>query len=406
MPFAIWISVLALLTAIAPLAIDTYLPAFPDMAAELGTSPSGVQLTLTAFLVGLALGQLVIGPLSDGWGRRVPLLVGTVVCAVASLAVAIAPSVEVAIAGRFVQGFGGAAGIVLSRAIIVDSTRGSRTASLFSLLMAIGGVAPVVAPLLGSVLSGAVGWRGIFVVLAGLAVLMLVGVLTSIPETLPAARRRSGGLRRTGRDLVAVLRRPRYVGYTLAFALAFTSMFAYISGSPFVLQDVLGLSRGGYAAAFGANAAGLMLTSVLSSRLVTRVRPRRQLVTGMLSMVVSTAVLLVVVLAGAPRWPVLVLLFLSVSGLGLVMGNAAALAGIEAADLAGTGSALLGALQFGIGAAVSPLVGSSAVAMATAMVTVAALGAAALLLTRGAQAVTDEGPGPRPSGGEPGPDPG
>lgn len=381
-PIGLWISVLALLTAIAPLATDMYLPAFPEIATDLGTSASGVQLTLTAFLVGLALGQLVIGPLSDGSGRRRLLIAGTAVCAVAGVAVALAPTVELAVAGRFVQGFSGAAGIVLSRAVIVDRTSGNRTASLFALMMTIGGVAPVVAPLMGSGLVGLIGWRGLFLVLAGLATLMLVGVLTTVSESLPVERRRSGGLTRTLRDVGAVLRRPAYVGYTLAFALSFTAMFAYISGSPFVLQDVLELSSGGYALAFAANAAGLVLTSTVSARLVGRFAPRRQLVTGLAVMVVATAALVVVALSGAPRWPVLVLLFVSVSALGMVMGNAGALATAEVADVAGTGSALMGALRFGLGALVSPLVGSSASTMAIAMVTASVLAAGALLLAR------------------------
>lgn len=381
-PLGLWICVLALLTAIAPFATDMYLPAFPAIAADLGTTASGVQLTLTAFLVGLATGQLVIGPLSDGWGRRRLLIAGTAVCAVAGVAVAFAPTVELALAGRFVQGFSGAAGIVLSRAVIVDRTSGPRTASLFAVLMAVGGVAPVVAPLLGSALVGVIGWRGLFLVLAGLAVVMLVGVLTCVDETLPVDRRRPGGLARTVGDVGSILRRPVYVGHMLAFALAFTAMFAYISASPFVLQDVLHLSRGTYALTFGANATGLVLTSVLSARLAARVPARVQLRIGLATMVVATAALLAVALAGAPLWPVLALLFLTVSALGLVMGNAAALATAAVADVAGTGSALLGALQFGLGAAVSPLVGSSATRMAVVMLTASVLAAAALLLIR------------------------
>ncbi len=381
-PLGLWISVLALLTAIAPLATDMYLPAFPAIANDLGTTASGVQLTLTAFLVGLAVGQLVIGPLSDGWGRRRLLIVGTAVCALAGVAVALSPGVEFAIVARFVQGFSGAAGVVLSRAVIVDRTSGNRTASLFAVMMAIGGIAPVVAPLMGSGLVGVIGWRGVFLVLAGLAVVMLVGVLTSVPESLPAERRRTGGVTRTVRDIGAALRRPAYVGYTLTFALAFTAMFAYISGSPFVLQDVLHLSSGGYALAFAVNAAGLVCVSMVSARLTSRVSPRRLVITGLAIMVTATAVLLVVALTGAPRWPTLALLFVTVAALGLVMGNAAELASAQVTDVAGTGSALLGALQFGLGALVSPLVGSSATTMAIAMVTASMLAAAALVLTQ------------------------
>jgi DHA1 family bicyclomycin/chloramphenicol resistance-like MFS transporter len=190
------IVVLALLTAIAPLATDMYLPALPTMVGDLGSSASGVQLTLTTFLVGLALGQLVIGPLSDQFGRRGLLIVGTVVCALAGVACAFAPSAGFLVAARFVQGFSGAAGIVLSRAVIADRASGERAARLFSLMMVISGVAPVVAPLLGGSLVGAVGWRGIFWILAGVAVVMVVGVLSAVPESLPVERRQRGAWRR------------------------------------------------------------------------------------------------------------------------------------------------------------------------------------------------------------------
>lgn len=377
-PLALWISVLALLTAIAPLATDTYLPALPAVAGDLDTTAATVQLTLTTFLVGLAVGQLVIGPLSDGWGRRRLLLAGTVLCLVASIACAFAPTVAVLVVARFLQGFGGAAGVVLSRAVITDRTTGDRTAKLFSLMMAINGVAPVVAPLLGSSLFDAVGWRGIFLVLALLTLVMVVGAAATIPETLPAELRTGSGLRAITTDIRSVAGRRLYLGYAFAFALAFATMFAYISGSPFVLQDTLGLSTGQYALVFGANAAGLVMTSVLSGRLTVRLDPRRQLVGGTTALAVLSVALLVVVLVGMPRWPALVVLFLAVSSLGFVLGNGAALAAAEVRDVAGTGSALLGALQFGLGAAVSPLVGSSPLLMAVIMV--AASGLALLIL--------------------------
>lgn len=372
-PLALWISVLALLTAVAPLATDMYLPALPRVAEELGASASAVQLTLTTFLVGLALGQLVIGPLSDAWGRRRLLLGGTVLCLVAGLACAFAPTVGWLAVARFLQGFGGAAGIVLSRAVIVDRTAGHRTVRLFAVMMSINGIAPVVAPLIGSGLLGIGGWRGIFVVLAVLAALMTAGVLLAIPETLPPERRTTGGLAATARDIGSVLRRPRYLGYTLSFALAFSTMFAYISGSSFVLQEHLGLSTTAYAVAFGVNAGGIVLGGLLSARLVGRVRPRRLLEVATAVLAASAMGLLIVVLSGTPLWPTLVLLFVSVASLGFILGNGSALAQLEVRDIAGTGSALLGATQFGLGALASPLVGSSPLAMAVVMVTASAL---------------------------------
>lgn len=281
--------------------------------------------------------------LSDGWGPRWLLVAGIAICAVA-LAQAQAPNVEFAVAARFVQGFSGAAGI--------GGT--NRTASLFTVMMAIGGIAPVVAPPMGSGLVGVIGRRGVFLVPTGFVVVMLVGVLTCVPESTPAERRRPGGVTHRVRDVGAVLTRPAYVGYTLSCALAFTAMFAYISGSPFVLQDVLHLSSDGYTLAFTVNAAGLVAVSTLSARLSSRLAPRRLVVTGLAIMVTVTAAL-----------------FVTGAALGLVTGNAAAPASAQVTDVAGTGSAQFGAL-------VSPLVGSSA----TTMVTASVLTSAALALMR------------------------
>ena len=392
------ILVLALLTAIAPLATDMYLPAFPTLAGELSASASSVQLTLTTFLVGLAVGQLVVGPLSDRWGRRRLLLGGAVVCALAGAACAVAPNVEVLTTLRFVQGFSGAAGIVLSRAVIADRSHGTTAARLFGIMMIIQGVAPVVAPLLGGGLVGAIGWRGVFWVLAALTTVMVVGVLLAVPESLPASARQSGGLAELGRNARSVLSNRRYLGYTLGFALSFTTMFAYISASPFVLQNVLGLTMLQYSVAFAINAGGLVAASSTSTALLGRFGPERLLRAGMTVMVVASGLLFLVVLAGVPMWPTLILLFVVVSSLGFIMGNATSLAAAEVPGAIGTGSAVLGALQFGLGAVASPLVGlageNDAMPMAVTMLVVA-LGAALALLTMTRQRrVSEEHPGP------------
>lgn len=386
-PDGLWICVLALLTAVAPLATDMYLPVLPRVASELGAPASGAQLTLTAFLVGLAAGQLVIGPLSDAHGRRRLVLAGTVLLLLASVASALAPSIPVLVAARFLQGFGGAAGVVLSRAMISDRTTGVRTVRLFSVMMAINGIAPVLAPMIGSAIGGLVGWRGIFVVLAALALLMLVSSALAVGETLDPGARSTGGLRRTFADMGTLLRRRRFVGYLLAFSAAFAMMFAYISGSPFVLQQTLGLSPTQYALAFGANATGLTVANIVSGRLASRIAPRRMLVTAVGLLVALCAALTAVTLLGAARWPVLILLFAILATLGFVMGNGAALATGEVRDRAGTGSALLGATQFGLGAVVSPLAGANPVAMAVVMLVAVSVSALALaVLTRGPHA--------------------
>jgi MFS transporter, DHA1 family, multidrug resistance protein len=180
-----WLGILALLTSVAPLSIDMYLPAFPAMAAEFGTSASTIQLTLTTFMVGLGLGQLFIGPLSDRFGRRPLMLAGTLVCIAAGAACALAPNIALLTGFRFLQGFSGAAGVVLSRAVISDRARGATAARYFSIMMIINGVAPVVAPLIGGSLVGYIGWRGVFWILTGLAVAMFLGVIFVLAETHP-----------------------------------------------------------------------------------------------------------------------------------------------------------------------------------------------------------------------------
>lgn len=379
---------LALLSATAPLATDMYLPGLPIMSESLGTSTVGIQLTLTAFMAGLGVGQLVVGPLSDGWGRRRLLLAGTVVLALSSALCATAPTVEVLIAARLIQGFSGGTGIVLARAVIADRSRGNEAARLFSIMMIIGGVAPIVAPLLGGVLLGPIGWRGIFWVLTGLAVVMVVAVLTVVPETLPPERRHSGGLATLARNFGAVIGNRRFVGYAATFALGFGAMFSYISASPFVVQEVLGMTPGQFSLIFAANSVGLVAGNIVNTRLIGRFEVRNLLRYGVAQMLAAGILLVLAVLvADTARWLVLPLLFLVVSSLGFVMGNATALAQGQVPKTAGTGSAVMGASQFGLAALVSPLVGlggeDTALPMALAIAISAALSMTALLtLTR------------------------
>ncbi|GAA0257874.1 multidrug effflux MFS transporter [Cryptosporangium japonicum] len=350
--------VLALLSAIAPLATDMYLPGFPTMADELSTDAASVQLTLTTFMAGLAIGQLVIGPLSDRWGRRRPLLVGAAVCVLASALCAAAPNVGALIAFRFLQGFAGAAGVVLGRAIVADTVRGAAAARIFSVLMTIGGIAPVVAPLIGGALLGPVGWRGVFVVLTVLALVMLAGSFFVLRESLPASARQAGGLAATFRGARIVLSNRQFLGYTLAFVFSFGTLFGYISASPFVLQTVFGLSSGWFSVAFAANALGLTGGSFLNARLVGRFGARRLLTFGLGSMTLWSLLLFgLAVTGGLQRWSVLTLLWLTILSLGFVMGNATSLAIAQTPSAAGTGSAVIGASQFALAAVVSPLVG-------------------------------------------------
>src|SRR3954453_2389325 len=230
------------LTAFGPLSMDLYLPAFPALAADLGASQAQVQLTLTADVIGLVAGQLVLGPLSDAWGRRRLLLGGTVVCSLASLLCALAPSAAVLAVWRFVQGFSGGGGIVLARAVAADLTSGVAAARLFSLFMTLSSVAPIIAPVLGGLLLVWTGsWSVMFYVLAGVNAVLAVAIWFVVPESLPVEQRHVGGLRRTGRAFADLARDRVFLGYALTVAFAYASLFGYISGSPVALQEQYGL---------------------------------------------------------------------------------------------------------------------------------------------------------------------
>ncbi|MET9819062.1 multidrug effflux MFS transporter [Streptomyces sp. NPDC006355] len=398
------LAALALAYAVAPLATDMYLPAFPRMMHDLRTGATGVQLTLTAFMTGLAVGQLVIGPLSDRWGRRRPMLAGTAVSVLAGLLCALAPSLELLVAARFVQGFSGAAGIVIGRAVVSDRAAGGGTARSFGILMITGGVAPVVAPLVGGALVGPLGWRGIFLVLAGLAALMFAGVFLLVPESLPLPLRHGGGLAATFRTLRALPADRYFTGYASAYGFGFGVLFAYIAASPFVFQNFYGLSKGTYAVVFAVNAFGFTATSAVNRRLVGRFGPRPLLRVGLTVMVSCCALLCA--LTSTDRLPLGAaagLIFGSASSLGLVAANATALATARAPHAAGSASAVLGALQFGLAALVAPLVGLSGegtpLPMAMAMLAsagVACLGG--LLLARAGRASPAGVEADRPSG--------
>ncbi|WP_137725177.1 multidrug effflux MFS transporter [Prescottella subtropica] len=383
--------VLALLSAIAPLATDMYLPAMPSMTDHLGTSDTAVQLTLATFMAGLGIGQLIVGPLSDGMGRRNLLIVGTVLCALSGALCAVAPSIEILIAARLLQGFSGGAGIVLARAVIADRAKGDVAARLFSVMMIIGGVAPVVAPLMGGALLGPIGWRGIFWVLSGAAVVMLLGVLFLVPETLPAQRRHGGGLSALVGNLRYVVTNRIYLGYAFTFTFGFGALFAYISASPFVMQDILGLSPGQFSVVFAINSLGIMIGSIVNTKLIGTYTPRQLLTFGVGLLVSSGLLLTLATTVGGTRiWFVLPLMFSSVTSIGFIMGNATALAQGQVTEAAGTGSALLGACQFGLAAIVTPLVGigGTAVPMAVAILASGAVALVSLkVLARAARTV-------------------
>lgn len=348
---------LALLSAVAPFATDLYLPAFPRMVDDLQTSPTNVQLTLTAFLVGLAAGQLIFGPLSDRFGRVKPLVIGATICVAASVVAVLAPTIEVLIAARLAQGLTGAAGMVIGRAIISDLATGREAARAFSLMMIVGGVAPIAAPLAGGFLVEPLGWRGALAIILALVVAMLVAALVVIRETHTKERRARLQDEKTSagsplRDLTS----RTYVGNLLAFGFAFAVMMAYISASPFVYQTMMGLSSAQYGAMFGVNAFGLLSMSALSARLTARREPRSIARIGLVAILVASLAVLALAVTQTPAGWLALPLFVAVSAMGLIFGNTTALALSAAPRAAGSASAALGATQFLLAAAVSPLV--------------------------------------------------
>ncbi len=382
------IIILGALSAFGPLSIDMYLPSLPSLSRDFATGASQAELTLSACLLGLALGQTIAGPISDALGRRRPLLIGLASYALASLLCVIAPSVYLLVALRFIQGLAGAAGIVIARAIVRDLYAGDDAARFFSLLMLVNGLAPILAPILGGLLLRFTSWRGVFVVLTVVGVLQFIGASSGLSETLPVEQRQSGGIQTTLATFRQLLTNRAFVGYALSCGLAFASMFAYISGSPFVLQTIYGLSPQLFSFAFGANALGIMILGQVSGRLVGRVPPQKLLVIGLIINAIGGFALLLVILQGhIGLLGILPALFLVVASMGLVLPNATTLALAGQPSIAGSASALVGVLQFAIGAAAAPFVGilgpTTALPMGIVIATLSVSAFASFLLLAG-----------------------
>lgn len=370
---AMVIVVLTTLSAIGPLATDMYIPAFPDVAAELGTTASRMQLTITAFFLGTASGQVVAGPLSDRLGRRGPLLIGIVLCLLASIGCALAPSVELLMVMRVLQGIGGGFGMVLGRAVLIDMTDGPELFRVMNIMQGVGGVAPIVAPLMGGIILLVGQWREVFVVIAVMSAISLVGVLLMIPESLPVSRRHSGGFRTFLRNVRTLLRRRLFVAYMLVNAFSAFALMAYVSASSFVVQEMLGFTSTQYSVSFAINSMGMMVMSLLSARLTRTIHPRALIRVGLIVVsLASFALLIGSLFLDTPAWIVLPAFFFTVAPQGMIFGNGGALASDQAREIAGTGSAMLG-LGFSFSASLAaPLVGvagtQSSLPMAIAMV--------------------------------------
>lgn len=397
-PIALSASVLAtivLVTAIAPLATDMYVPAFPLVGRDLGASATQVQLTLTTFFVGMALGQLVGGPASDRIGRRKPLLVSLAVLALASAVCAFSPTIAVMMLARLVQGFSGGWAMVIARSIVVDLTRGAQLVRAMNLVAGVSGIAPIVGPLLGAVILQFSHWRVSFWVLAALAALMFVAVAVGVPETLPSDKRHGGGLSHIVGTTKAVLRQRSFVGYLLVFGSSMGMIFAYVATSAFVLQSMNGLSPMVYSIDFAFNAVGLTVATLAAAHLANRVSTRKVVGVGLAASAAAGVVLLVGAIWFHMPLPVaLGGFFVLMTAQGLVGPNAGALASDAVPEHPGTGSALLGFLQWCMAGVIAPLAGlggaETAVPMAAIVTILAAASAVALrVLARSETAQTD-----------------
>lgn len=352
------IAVLGLMVALGPLTIDMYLPALPRIAEDLTVSSSMVQLTLTGTLAGLALGQLVIGPLSDSLGRRLPLMAGIGIHIVASLICLFAPSIAVLGAGRVLQGFGAAAASVVAVAVVGDLYVDNVAATVMSRLILVLGVAPVIAPSLGAAVLLHASWHWVFAVLVVLAAGLLLLAALALPETLPASHRRPLQVRGIARTYAGLLRDPRFVTLVAVAGLSMAGLFAYISAAPFVLQGDYGLNQQTFALVFAGGAVILIGSTQCNVVLLRRFAPQQIMVAALGVSVVAGIVFIALAVTGVAGLPgFLVPVMVILGAMGLVLPNAPAVALSRHAEAAGTSAALLGAAQFGIGAAVAPLVG-------------------------------------------------
>ena len=371
------------LSAFGPLAIDLYLPAFPAMAGSFATDTDRIQLSLSVYFLGLALGQVFYGPIADRFGRRKPLMFGIGLFTLASLACALAPTLEWLLVARFFQALGGCAGMVVNRAVVRDLCSPIESARVFSKLMLVMGVAPILAPLAGGWMMLLGGWRSIFGFLMLFSAAFWVLVWLRLPETLPADGPRSqlsSALGRYGR----LLREPEFMFHALTGGTAMAGMFAYIAGSPFVFIQLYGVPAEHYGWLFGINSAGFILAAQLNGRLLRKRTPLQLLRTTTVLFMCSTLALPLIALAGFESlWPLMVPLFLCMALLALVVPNSSACALAGQGHQAGVASALMGTMQFAVAGLVSAAVGAlhdgTALPM-TMMIAVCGVGSAVMAL--------------------------
>ncbi|MDQ0078458.1 multidrug effflux MFS transporter [Arthrobacter oryzae] len=374
--------VLGLLTIFGPISMDLYLPVLPALTAELQSTTSVAQLTITACLLGLAIGQIIAGPLSDRFGRRTPLLIGVIAYTVTSALCALSPTVETLIAARFVQGLAGAVGIVIAQAAGRDVYSGGKLLRYYGRLTVLGGLAAIVGPVIGGQLATVTDWRGVFLFLAAVGVAILAACLLVFRETLPANRRTTGGLSHTLGAFRRLLADRVFVGAVLVTGFTYSAIFAYLSGATYILQGVYGLSPQGYSLAFGLNSLGFVIFGFIAGRLSERWSERGTLAVGLVMALTGALGLLATALLHLPLIAIILSLFTMVSGVAVTSPPATSLALKDYPDIAGTASSLLGLARFAFGGLAAPLVGISGAndPVPFGLVTAVAAAAAALSL--------------------------
>lgn len=345
------------LTAFGPLSMDMYLPALPIVAQDLETTTSLAQLSLTACLIGLAVGQLVFGPLSDIHGRRKPLISTLIVYALASILSALSTHIWVFIGLRFVQGVSGAAGIVIARASARDMYSGKDLTQFIALLALVNGAAPILAPIFGGAILNFATWHMVFYTLGAIGLFMFIAVLFFLPETLPEAKRAEGNFFAVIKTFGRLLKDPMFMGIASTQAFISTSMFAYIAGSPFVLQNMYHVTPQQFSLLFALNGVGIIVVAQLTGRLSARFKEVNLLLVGISVSFLGSVFLMIVVWQELSLIAMAIALFLIISSLGMVSTTAFSLGMESQGDAAGSASAFLGLLPFLGGGIVSPLVG-------------------------------------------------
>lgn len=381
----LYVILLGALTALGPFTIDLYLPAFPLLEKDFATSAAMIQLTLTGTMIGFAVGQLVVGPLSDKVGRRVPLIAVTALHVLASVGAAVAPDLLLLGATRVVMGIGAAAGGVVAMAIVRDLFGGKRLVVMLSRLSLVSGVAPVVAPLIGSALLDVMHWRGLFIVLAAYGAVMLISALLFVPETLPRERRHEKGTTTVWQRYRSVLTDRVFLGMLVIGAMTFSGLFSYLSASPFLFQQTHGLNAQQYGWLFAVNSIGLVLGVQVASRLAARFGPQWVLAISTAALVLAGAAIILTDQLGLGLWGTLVPLFIFMTACGFTFPCTQVLALDRHGKAAGTAASILGATNNGVAAVISPIVGLisagagiTATTMASVMVGCAVVGVIAL----------------------------